>query len=259
MRRPDASMSLLTDLQEGALEPEYRLQTSPQIGRGRLLVGVALVSVLLTVAALQTTRGAGAAATQHTELLDRVAAARARQDELTTRSAQLEAEVRELAGSALGNPVDRQRLAEAELAAGAVPVTGPGIVVTVGDAPDATQAKGLVLDSDLSRLVNGLWQAGAESVAINGRRLSTLTPIRAAGAAITVDFVSLSPPYRLEVIGDPGTLPARFNETPAAAWWQFLTMNYGLTMEIEVADGDLDLAADPGMAIRHATSSDEED
>ncbi len=258
MRRPDASMSLLTDIQAGALEPEYRLQSTPNVGRGRLMVGVALVAVLLTVAVLQTTRGAGAAATQRSELLDRVAAARARQDELTTRAAELEAEVRQLAELSLGDPVERQRLAEAELAAGTLPVTGPGMVVTVGDAQDSSQEKGLVLDSDLSRLVNGLWQAGAEAIAINGRRLSSLTPIRAAGAAITVDFVSLSPPYRVEVIGDPATLPARFNETPAAAWWQFLTMNYGLTMQVEEAEGDLDLPADPGMTVRYATTSDEE-
>ncbi|MHA6511873.1 DUF881 domain-containing protein [Tessaracoccus sp. Z1128] len=254
MRRPDASMSLLTDLAEGALEPEYREHASRPRSPARLLIAVALVALLLTLAALQTTRGAGSAATQRAELLDRVAAARARQATLTALSAELEAEVRELGDSALGDPLERQRLAEAELAAGNVPVAGPGIVITVDDAEDATQAKGLVLDSDLSRLVNGLWAAGAEAVAVNGRRLSALTPIRAAGAAITVDFVSLSPPYRVEAIGDQRTMQARFNESASAAWWQFLTMNYGLSMHIEQPDDDLILPADPGMALRYATT-----
>ena len=85
--------------------------------------------------------------------------------------------------------------------------------------------------------------------------MSALTPIRAAGAAITVDFVSLSPPYRVEAIGDARTLPARLNETSAAAWWQFLTMNYGLTMDIEASDEDLQLEADPGMTIRYAATA----
>ena len=150
MRRPDASMSLLTDIQADALEPGYRQQSERRPSRGRLLIAVALVSALVTVAALQTTRGAGDTAAQRTELLDRVAAARARQDELTTLSAELGAEVRELSERALGDPVERQRLADAELSAGSLPVSGPGIVVTVDDAPDATQAQGLVLDSDLS-------------------------------------------------------------------------------------------------------------
>lgn len=247
-------MSLLTDLQEGALEPEYRTASRPGGRRASLLVVVALLVALLTIAVLQTTRGAGAAADQRRELLDRVASARARQTQLADRAIDLEAEVRRLGEDALGDPTARERLAGMELAAGALPVTGPGIIVTVGDAPGATETQGLVLDSDLSRLVNGLWQAGAEAIAINGRRVSTLTPIRAAGAAITVDFVSLSPPYRVEVIGNPATLQARFNQTAAAAWWQFLTVNYGLTMNIEQSDEELDLPADPGMAVRYATT-----
>ena len=125
MRRPDASMSLLTDIQADALEPGYRQQSERRPSRGRLLIAVALVSALVTVAALQTTRGAGDAAAQRTELLDRVAAARARQDELTTLSAELGAEVRELSERALGDPVERQRLADAELSAGSLPVSGP--------------------------------------------------------------------------------------------------------------------------------------
>lgn len=254
MRRPDASMSLLTDVAEGALEPEYRVAVPGGPTRLPLLVAVTLIVALVTVALLQTTRGAGAEADQRADLLDRVATARARQSDLAERAAALEEEVRELGEEALGDPTQRERLGAVETSAGAVPVAGPGIIVTVDDAAEGGTDNGLVLDSDLSRLVNGLWQAGAEAVAINGRRITTLTPIRAAGAAITVDFVSLSPPYRVEVIGDPATLQARFNQTPAAAWWQFITANYGLTMTIEQADDDLALPADPGMAIRYATT-----
>ena len=208
--------------------------------------------LLLTVAAVQTTRGAGTAAIQRTELLERVADARARQAQLAEQAVDLDAEVARLGAQALGDPAARAVLERTELVSGGAAATGPGIVVVVGDSPSATSNQGLVLDSDLSRLVNGLWQAGAEAIAINGRRLSPLTPIRAAGAAITVDFVSLSPPYRVEVIGNPDTLQARFNETPAAAWWHFLRMNYGLTMHITQADSNLTLPADPGQTIRSA-------
>lgn len=253
MRRPDASMSLLTDVQEGALEPEYR---QPHTGSSpvRLAVVIALIVALLTLAVVQTALGSGADADQRAELVNRVTAARAQEEDLTDEITALEAEIRSLGAQALGDPAERQRLDELELAIGAVPVSGPGIIVTVGDAPNAADGEGLVLDSDLSRLVNGLWEAGAESIAINGRRLSALTPIRSAGSAITVDFVSLSPPYRVEVIGDPNTLQARFNQTAGASWWQFLTTNYGLTMTLEQSEDDLELAADPGMTVRYATA-----
>ncbi|QNP56838.1 hypothetical protein [Tessaracoccus defluvii] len=62
MSRPDASMSLLTDLQAEALEPEYRTTTARGAGGGRRLLVVGLLALLITVAVLQTTQGAGAAA-----------------------------------------------------------------------------------------------------------------------------------------------------------------------------------------------------
>ena len=44
------------------------------------------------------------------------------------------------------------------------------------------------------------------------------------------------------------------NETGAATWWHFLTQNYGVTMSISQADGDLSLPADSGMTLRHAAA-----
>ena len=87
--------------------------------------------------------------------------------------------------------------------------TGPGVLVVVDDSPSAAaDARDRVLDLDLQVLANGLWEAGAEAVAINGHRLSSLTAIRSAGDAITVDYRSLTRPYRVEAIGDPRTLQA---------------------------------------------------
>lgn len=245
-------MSLLTDLTEGALEPEYRTTEHPRHSRPVLIITVALIAVLLTLAALQTTRGAGDAASQRQELLDRIDTARQRQSQLEKDAANLDEEVRSLGQQALGDPTERERLRELELATGGTAVTGPGIVIVANDAPDAKGTKGLILDGDITRLVNGLWLAGAEAIAINGKRLTTLTPIRSAGAAITVDYVSLSPPYRIEVIGDASNLQARFNETAGAVWWHFLVQNYGVTMTITQAEADLNLAADAGMTLRYA-------
>lgn len=245
-------MTLLTDLQEGALEPEYRSTKHPRSNRWVHVFTIALATLLITVAAVQTTRGAGTAAEQRAELLERISVARERQDELGDTVTTLDEEVRDLQQAALGDPDERARLQELELSIGATAVVGPGIVVVVGDAPEAEGTKGVILDGDIARLVNGLWQAGAEAISINGRRLTTLTPIRSAGAAITVDYVSLSPPYRLEVIGDASNLQARFNETAGAVWWQFLSQNYGITMAVSSSDSDLLLAADAGMTLRHA-------
>lgn len=118
-------------------------------------------------------------------------------------------------------------------------------------ATSADNSDDRVLDLDLQILANGLWQAGAEAIAINGHRLSTLTAIRSAGDAITVDYRSLTGPYRVEAIGDPRTLPARFAETPAGAWWTELSRNRGMRFDVSEAR-TLNLPADPGITLRHA-------
>ena len=95
------------------------------------------------------------------------------------------------------------RLAEQ---AGTVPLTGRGIVVRLSASnrtPPSPQEAGAyqIHDSDLQLVVNALWAAGAEAIAINDSRLVATTPIRAAGGTIIVNFRPLSPPYRVHAIG----------------------------------------------------------
>lgn len=90
--------------------------------------------------------------------------------------------------------------------AGTSAVRGPGLRVKVSDAdsiPDDVKDLSAyrISDTDLQLLVNALWGAGAEAIAINGNRIVATTSIRAAGETIVVNFRPLSPPYRLEAIG----------------------------------------------------------
>ncbi|MDF1488481.1 DUF881 domain-containing protein [Tessaracoccus caeni] len=254
-QRPDASMSLLTDLQEGALEPEYRT-AGRRRDRSRFTLPLMLVvlGALLTYAAVQTIGGTDQNAVARDELVQRIEDERARQEQLLAYVDEMTMENRRLAEAALTDPALREQISEVELVAAGAGVTGPGVVFTLDDAAGGDSTSGQVMDSDLSILVNGLYEAGAEAIAINGRRLSTLTAIRAAGSAITVDYVSLSPPYRVEAIGDPLSLQARFARTSAASWWQYLTKSYGLSMTIEQPEDDLTLTADPGITLRYATT-----
>ena len=119
---------------------------------------------------------------------------------------------------------------------GTIPVTGPGIRMVVDDAPGADSARNQVLDTDLQRLVNGVWEAGAEAVALNGERLTNLSTIRLAGGAITVNSRSLRRPYVVTAIGNPNTLPARFAETSSGQAWLDLQREVGLQLKIKPED-----------------------
>jgi len=90
--------------------------------------------------------------------------------------------------------------------AGTVALSGRGLIIEVAPSnrqvPSAEEAGAYEIhDTDLQLVVNALWAAGAEAIAINGSRLVATTPIRSAGGTIVVNFRPLSPPFRVLAIG----------------------------------------------------------
>jgi uncharacterized protein YlxW (UPF0749 family) len=224
--------------------------------RGRRPIGVAgaitiaLFVVLIVVAAAQTSRNAPTAARQRRELVGQVDAARVELSRTRGRIRDLQRETARLERKQLASDSSAKgllaRIRGLGAEAGTVAVTGPGVRVVADDAPHATSARNKVLDSDLQRLANGLWEAGAEAIAINGQRLTNLSAIRLAGSAITVNNRSLRRPYVVTAIGDPDTLPARFAETTSGQAWLDLQREVGLQLSIRTADSLRLPAADVG-------------
>jgi uncharacterized protein YlxW (UPF0749 family) len=252
-------MDLLNQIIRQPLDPDYTVAAArgsePARGRWMLALLALIIGAMFAVAALQTTRAAPALQSERTELINRVQNAEGEQDELQGRVTSLSAEIATLRAAALGDDDAATALARIEAldpVVGTVSVSGPGVLIVVDDSPSgAADARDRVLDIDLQVLANGLWEADAEAVSINGHRLSSLTAIRSAGDAVTVDYRSLTRPYRVEAIGDPRTLQARFVESSAGAWWNDLAQNRRMRYEISDVK-QLDLAADPGMVLRHA-------
>jgi uncharacterized protein YlxW (UPF0749 family) len=113
-----------------------------------------------------------------------------------------------------GEPADTRAAATV---AGAVPVHGPGIRMRITNGRGEL---GTVTDTDLQILANGLWHAGAEAVSIDGERLGTLSSIRAAGDAITVNYRSIRPPYAVLAVGDSAAMVAQFSQSPIGIYWE---------------------------------------
>lgn len=104
---------------------------------------------------------------------------------------------------ALGRELNSLRIA-----AGLVPLVGPGVTVSVDDGTSSIvgQAPPVVQYVDLVSLVNELYAAGAEAVAVSGARVTATTGLSQVGGAIIADQRRLSPPYLVTAIGDPETL-----------------------------------------------------
>ncbi|MFF7340008.1 DUF881 domain-containing protein [Streptomyces sp. NPDC008163] len=273
-KRPDASMLLLTNVMEHSLDDGYaeaaaRREAEGRAGMPRTLKAKLGLAACLVLAALVVTLGAAQArvtapvlAKEKQELIDRIDAETAAADALES---QVE-EVRDDVSSRQRKALQEHGGDQAELVAllsGATPVHGPGLKVVVDDAKDTDQGgggpretsgfsdTGRVRDRDMQRVVNGLWESGAEAIAINGQRLTALSAIRAAGDAILVDNRPLVPPYTVLAVGNGKKLSAAFRSSADGQYLQALKDSFDIRTAITVQE-KLSLPAAPSLIVRTA-------
>ncbi|QGF24730.1 DUF881 domain-containing protein [Raineyella fluvialis] len=251
-------MDLLREIQATAVDPDYtRERAWVQGGYGHRwaqLPVFVVATMLFAMSAVMTTRAAPQVAKDRAATIAAVQAAQAQQDSLRKQIATTQSEVNALQQQGLASNAGNARIAaqldQLSVPTGATAVTGAGIVFVVDDSPSGA-ADARVIDTDLQQLTNGLWQAGAEGIAVNGHRLTTLTAIRGAGDAITVDYRSLTRPYTIEVIGDPNTLQQKFISTDGGVWWNYLEKNIGIRVTV-TRPKSVSLPAATRVTLRHA-------
>jgi uncharacterized protein YlxW (UPF0749 family) len=219
------------------------------------VVALAVFGALVTTAGVQTARNEPVRQSSRESLVAQVAdrreelaGAREQLDDLET--AVEDARARLLRTTRAGRALDTQ-LETLGVLTGTAAATGPGMRIVVDDSEDAADDRQVVLDTDLQLLVNGLWASGAEAVAINGQRLTSLSAIRVAGDAITVNLQSLTRPYVVTALGDPDQLAARFVESEGGTWWLNLKAVYGLRFSMS-SEESLTVPAAPTPTLRHA-------
>ena len=269
-------MSLLTNvmdhsLDEGYAEAAARRKAVGESGLPRTLraklglaVGLVFAALVVTVGAAQARVEAPVVAKEREELIDRIDQETDAADELEDSVDALRADVGARQREALRDS-GGDRSALVGMLSGAVAVHGPGVRLVVNDAKDASGGgggdgprstsgfsdTGRVRDRDMQRVVNGLWESGAEAVSINGQRLTALSAIRAAGDAILVDNKPLVPPYTVLAVGDGGELSDRFQNSADGLYLHALQENYGIRTAISVED-DVRLPAAPSVIVRTA-------
>ncbi|HEX2700122.1 MAG TPA: DUF881 domain-containing protein [Acidimicrobiales bacterium] len=130
--------------------------------------------------------------------------------ELRSQVAHLRADVEKARSAQAGGEAqaaDREgQLSELGLAAGLVGVEGPGVRVTLDDssldrAPSGNVNDLVIHSQDVQAVVNALWRAGAEAVAINGQRLVSTSAVLCVGNTLLLNGTVHSPPYTVSAIG----------------------------------------------------------
>jgi uncharacterized protein YlxW (UPF0749 family) len=168
-------------------------------------ISVALVTVvlglLLVIQFRAQTSGNPLDALTATELTDLVANLNTRNDQLRTEIASTRDQLATLtAARARGDTSLGQLqtdLARIRAWAGIVPVTGPGIQVTVA---------GQIPGTGVQDLLNELRNAGAESYAIDGVRIVSGSVVAGPPGAISIEDTPLDDPFEVDAIGNAATL-----------------------------------------------------
>lgn len=259
------TLPLLTLITQQSLDEDYQhvaerrareAPRPPRAGAHRTAaVVIAVFGLLVTVAAVQTSRNASVDDASRATLVQRITGEReglaSLQDRivrLRERNVGMQQQLTQLTGT---SQVSTARMRRLETNTGFVPVSGRGVRVTVDDAAngDPTLA---VRDEDLALLVDGLWASGAEAIAINGQRLTALTAIRNSGPAIHVNGRPLAPPYTVLAIGDTRTLQANLLDSTHGGEFYSLARQLGFLLELENEDSmDLPAAPDRLLRLRH--------
>ena len=190
----------------------------------QVTLGVALLALGFLIAAQLASEGPRVRYTtqERTPLVETATGLQTEQDGLKTRILQIRAQIQaiESEGEGAADLVKQlnARLEQARIAAGLIALTGSGIVLQLEDSkepvpPGGSESDYLVGSRDIRVVVEQLWGAGAEAIAVNGERITPTSAIIDIGTSLLVNSAYLAPPYQVSAIG-PADLYDRLSASP---------------------------------------------
>jgi len=268
--------SLLGSLLSNHLDPGYAAAAAerrragdpgrPAARRGWQALAALLIAAVFAAAVAQARSTAPGVTAAQQALAVSVTADQARIDQLTATRNALAAQSdevarRELTADATGRAL-LAGLDAAALSAATTAVGGPGLMITVTDpgvGPDLSDVskqrvegrEQVILDRDLQLVVNALWAAGAEAIAVGGVRIGPDVTIRQAGGAILVDNQPIAGPYVVLAIGAPETMRGSFEASSALQRLRLLETAYRAGVTVSTED-ELSVPAGGAREVRFA-------
>lgn len=215
-----------------------QLRTRSPRGRVTTVLVCVLAGLMMTVAAIAA-RGTDLRADRTADLRDLIVSQGRRNTELRNEADALRAEVAELGSAQVGTGDLADDLARAEEKAGMVAVGGPGVRVTLTDAPNEVKPAGVdddalvVHQQDIQAVANALWAGGAEAMTIQGQRVISTTGIKCVGNTVVLHGIPYAPPYVIEAIGHEESLLLALDESPSLQIYRQYVAAYGLGYSVE--------------------------
>ncbi|QXT62590.1 DUF881 domain-containing protein [Tessaracoccus palaemonis] len=220
-----------------------RNQARPRTLRGRTATVLVclLAGLMMTVSAIAA-RGEDLRSDREADMRDLIVSQGQRNEQLRGQSSELSDEVDALTDAASGDEDLSGEVTAAERAAGLTAVYGPGLRVTLDDAPLDVKPAGVddddlvVHQQDIQGVVNALWSGGAEALTIQGQRVIATTGIKCVGNTVVLHGVPYAPPYVIEAIGDQAALEAALENDRTVQIYRQYVAAYGLGYSVSAVD-----------------------
>jgi uncharacterized protein YlxW (UPF0749 family) len=206
---------------------------------------VALVAGLLFATSSRTALGTDLRAGESSQLpsliQQRDAAVARQQEDLTLLQQRVQALTDEAASRNSEVAAAQAEGAKGLTSAGLTPLVGPGLSVTLDDAPtqpNGAQPSGVAPDnlvihqSDVQGVVNAMWAAGADGVAIMGQRLIATSAVICVGNTLLLQGRTYSPPFIVTAIGDAAQMRQQLGASYEVQLLRDAVDQFGLTYDV---------------------------
>jgi uncharacterized protein YlxW (UPF0749 family) len=167
-------------------------------------------------------------------LAQRAAVVDARQNRVTA----LQEQVLQLTKQQEGTAIAKARSSVEQLSApvGLLPLTGPGVTVTMTDASpegneDANPDDLVIHQQDLQAVINAMWRAGAQGIQVMDQRLINTSAVRCVGNTLILQGRVYSPPFIVTGVGDQAAMERELERDDYLRGFQAAVEFFGLGYE----------------------------
>ena len=210
------------------------------------IVAFAAAGFLLAASTL-TANGSDIRVERPAQLRDLVKNEANKIDKLENNLIDIQSEIEEITNGSVRSEIETTQLRIQQLSpvAGFTSMVGPGLVITLNDAPQVDLSIPenerpdvndlLIHQEDVQSVVNALWAGGAQGVSLMGKRVIATSAVKCVGNTLLLHGKVYSPPFRIEAIGDVSKLTKSLRNDPNVAILQDYVDLFGLVYEVQRA------------------------
>ena len=210
------------------------------------IVAFAAAGFLLAASTL-TANGSDIRVERPAQLRDLVQNEANKIDKLENNLIDIQTEIEEITNGTARSEIQSTQVKIEQLSpvAGFTSMVGPGLVITLNDAPQVDLSIPenerpdvndlLIHQEDVQSVVNALWAGGAQGVSLMGKRVIATSAVKCVGNTLLLHGKVYSPPFRIEAVGDVTKLTKSLRDDVNVAILQDYVDLFGLVYEVQRA------------------------